>query len=328
MGNVKASIRKAQIIGTLQEMNFDIQTKEIERDGKKIKCQAIVKKEFKNPSMTVDVNGMPVGVDFIPTYEIGKDGKHNQKFDGMKTIIETYVPAISATEENPATRVKVNGMFGLNEYVDKNDSYKSFPNITCFSPCTHTNVPSDDMAAIEVTGIIGALKDEVEGEDTTETGRLNLTFCSFDKEGNILPFDLIVPEDLADDFKENYEVNDSCELGLEITTKQSGQTKTSNRTFGKKSQIVGGYSKPEYVVNGGDPKFEEEHQYYIDFADVKDAMKLRKIMIQAAIDKKKEEASKPKETKTKKGLGSIKKIESPVEDDDDCPFGEEEDSLF
>ena len=330
MSTVKQSVRNVQIVGTLQEMNFDIQTKEVKQNGKTVKCRVIMKKDFRNPSMTIDVNGDVVGVNFIPVYEINRnDGKHNPKFDGMETIINTYVPEISATPENPATRVKIDGVFDLNEYVDKEKDYTycSFPQVVCFKPCTHTNVPAEDMAVIDLTGVVGSFSQEIVNEE--ETGRLNLTFYSFNKNGEVLPFNLIVPSEFANDFEKNYDIGDSCNLGFKIVSTKSSKSKASNVVFGAGSLIVNGFSKTEYVLYTGYQPYEEESTYYVEASDVKNALNIRKLMIKSAINKKKEDVSTQTSTKTTKGLGSIKSVEpTPFDDDsEDLPFDVPDDDV-
>ena len=54
MSEIKASINNAQVIGELLEMNLEEITKEVTLKGangveKKVTCQQMAKKEFKNP---------------------------------------------------------------------------------------------------------------------------------------------------------------------------------------------------------------------------------------------------------------------------------------
>lgn len=323
--SIKQSIRNCQIVGTVSEINMSVQDGETELNGKKVKCKVISKTEFKNPSMTIDVNEKPIGVDFIPIYEQTVDKNtnevvHNKRFDSMKTILEQYVPK--------TTRVKFDGQIGLNEYVtDKGGNYEFKSNIQIigFNPCTRSNVPENDFAEAEVSGIIAAKKPEVVNDN--ETGRMFVTFCSFDRDENVLPFEFIVDKDIADDFDSAYDIGDSCKIGVEVISRHVGRVKSNDKVaFGRRqSNIVSGYDKTEYCIFSGENVFEEENEYYIDPKSVKEAKKKRELMIEAMIQQKKEKAAnKPKEKKG--GLNSRKPVET---NDDTNPWGDDDsDSLF
>ena len=75
MSEIKQSINNAQVIGVLKEINLEEVTKEVTLKGangveKKITCQQIAKKEFKNPTFIIECKGMDIGVDFFPASEI------------------------------------------------------------------------------------------------------------------------------------------------------------------------------------------------------------------------------------------------------------------
>ena len=74
MSEIKASINNAQVIGELLEMNLEEITKEVTLKGangveKKVTCQQMAKKDFKNPMFLVDVKGNAIGVDFFSASE-------------------------------------------------------------------------------------------------------------------------------------------------------------------------------------------------------------------------------------------------------------------
>lgn len=330
--SIKQSIRNCQIVGVVSEINMSVQSAETELNDTKVKCDCITKTDFKNPSMTIEVNEKPIGVDFIRIFEktLDKEKKniiHNPRYDAMKTIIEQYVPK-SKDSEN-ATRVKFDGQIGLNEYVtEKGGQYdfKSNIQIIGFNPCTRSNLPENDFAEAEITGIIGAKKTEMVNDE--ETGRLIVTFCSFDKDENILPFELIVDKDIADDFNSAYEVGDSCKLGVEIVSRHIGRVKSNDKmAFGhRQSNIVSGYDKTEYCIFSGDEVFEEESEYYIDPKCVNEAKKQRELMIEAMIQQKKEKATE--KSAKKGGLKSRQaEMQSPVVDDE-TPWDDDVGDLF
>ena len=302
MSEIKQSINNAQVIGVLKEINLEEVTKEVTLKGangveKKITCQQIAKKEFKNPTFIIECKGMDIGVDFFPASEkkLDENGNivDNSNFKAMKTVLENYVPKIKDAEN--ATRVKIDGMLANNEYVSKDTyEYKAFPQINGFR-ITSTNVPEEDSADCEISGIIRSIIPETKGEDAEETGRLKVELYTFNKQAETTPFTFIVEQDLADDFNNFYEAGQSVKLYYEILTKQIGAKKPTTGGFGRReSKMVSGFSVTEYSVFRGDEPFDEENEYYIDVEDMKQALNERDIKINNMIQKTKEDSSKPK----------------------------------
>lgn len=302
MSEIKQSINNAQVVGTLKEMNLEEVTKEVTLKGangveKKVTCQQIAKKEFKNPTFTIESKGMDIGVDFFPTNEkkLDENGNivDNSNFKAMKTVLENYVPKIKDAEN--ATRVKIDGMLANNEYVSKDTyEYKAFPQINGFR-ITSTNVPEEDSADCEISGIIRSIIPETKGEDAEETGRLKVELYTFNKQAETTPFTFIVEQDLADDFNNFYEAGQSVKLYYEILTKQVGAKKPTTGGFGRReSKMVSGFSVTEYSVFRGDEPFEEENEYYINPEDMKQALNERDIKINNMVKTAKENKDKPK----------------------------------
>ena len=306
MSEIKASINNCQICGVLKEMNLEEITKEVTLKGangveKKVTCQQIAKKEFKNPTFLIEVNRdgqiSDIGVDFFPASEkkLDENGNivDNSNFKAMKTVLENYVPKIKDAEN--ATRVKIDGMLANNEYVSKDTyEYKAFPQINGFR-ITSTNVPEEDSADCEISGIIRSIIPETKGEDAEETGRLKVELYTFNKQAETTPFTFIVEQDLADDFNNFYEAGQSVKLYYEILTKQIGAKKPTTGGFGRReSKMVSGFSVTEYSVFRGDTAYEEESEYYINPEDMKKALNERDIKINNMIQKTKEDSSKPK----------------------------------
>ena len=306
MSEIKASINNCQICGVLKEMNLEEITKEVTLKGangveKKVTCQQIAKKEFKNPTFLIEVNRdgqiSDIGVDFFPASEKKLDDNgqliDNPNYKAMKTVLENYIPKIKDAEN--ATRVKVDGLLGVNEYVSKDTyEFKSFPQINGFR-ITSTNVPEEDIADCEISGIIRSIVPETKGENAEETGRLKVELYTFNKQAETTPFTFIVEQDLADDFNNFYEAGQSVKLYYEILTKQIGAKKPTTGGFGRReSHMVSGFSVTEYSVFRGDDPFDEENEYYIDVEDMKKALNERDIKINNMIQKTKEDSSKPK----------------------------------
>ena len=304
MSEIKASINNAQVIGELLEMNLEEITKEVTLKGangveKKVTCQQMAKKEFKNPMFLVDVKGSAIGVDFFPASEkkLDENGQlvDNPNFKSLKTVLENYIPKNNAKDGEVPTRVKIDGILSANEYVNKDTyEFKSITQVNGFR-ITSTGVPEEDSADCEISGIIRSIIPETKGEDAEETGRLKVELYTFNRNAETTPFTFIVEADLADDFNSFYEAGQSVKLYYEIITKQVGAKKSTTGGFGRReSHMVSGFSVTEYSVFRGDEAFDEESEYYINPEDMKQALNERDIKIDNMVKTAKENKDKPK----------------------------------
>lgn len=304
MSEIKASINNAQVIGELLEMNLEEITKEVTLKGangveKKVTCQQMAKKEFKNPMFLVDVKGNAIGVDFFPASEkkLDENGQiiDNPNFKSLKTVLENYIPKNNAKDGEVPTRVKIDGILSANEYVNKDTyEFKSITQVNGFR-ITSTGVPEEDSADCEISGIIRSIVPETKGEDAEETGRLKVELYTFNRNAETTPFTFIVESDLADDFNSFYEAGQSVKLYYEIITKQVGAKKSTTGGFGRReSHMVSGFSVTEYSVFRGDEAFDEESEYYINPEDMKQALNERDIKINNMVKTAKENKDKPK----------------------------------
>ena len=252
MSEIKANINNAQVIGELLEMNLEEITKEVTLKGangveKKVTCQQMAKKEFKNPMFLVDVKGNAIGVDFFPASEkkLDENGQiiDNPNFKSLKTVLENYIPKNNAKDGEVPTRVKIDGILSANEYVNKDTyEFKSITQVNGFR-ITSTGVPEEDIADCEISGIIRSIIPETKGEDAEETGRLKVELYTFNRNAETTPFTFIVESDLADDFNSFYEAGQSVKLYYEIITKQVGAKKPTTGGFGRReSHMVSGFS--------------------------------------------------------------------------------------
>lgn len=328
MSELKQSINRVQVIGTLKELNMEEVTKEVTLKGsngveKKVTCQQIGKKEFKNPMMLVDSKGMDIGIDFFLAAEKKLDENNNivdnPRYKSLKTVMESYVCKKDNAEN--ATRVKIDGSLRANEYVDKNTfEFKSFSGINGFQ-ITSNNVPEEDIADCEISGVIRSIVPEVRGENADETGRLKVELYSFDNNGVTTPATFIVEEDLASDFNDYYEAGQSVKIYYEIIVKQVGTKKTVGGGFGRReSQMVSGFSVTEYSVFRGDDPFDEENDYFVDMDTMKKAMAERDMMIEAKIKEAKED--KPKTTTASPKGASSNAKSNPFGGAKSSPFGD------
>lgn len=316
--NLKKSINRVQVVGTLKEVNLVYDATAENKQNPKIKG-AIIKSDFKNPSVTIEVNGNAIGIDFYPTYtKREKDGKleENGNYTSLKRVLDGEIAI--------GDRVVINGSLAENGYVNDQFEYKSYIRINAFSVST-TNVPDDDSTDSRISGIIRNIKKETvkRGDDMVETDRLAVEFYFIANDTinglSAIPLNLIVPADLADDFENMYSAGDNVIFDYETATRMVGGVKKSARKFGNRdSKIVDGFAISEYVIFGGEEPLDEEHEYFIGNAEIKKLLDDRRIMIDAKInDKKNKPATKGE---TKKGLGNRTSTMTETVDDEESPF--------
>lgn len=307
MTEIKQSINRNQVVGVLKEMNMEEITADVtlgrgSSNEKKVKCQQIAKKEFRNPMFLVESKGMDIGVDFFPVAEkkLDENGKviDNSRFKSMQTVLNTYKAKINCKADEEPTRVKIDGSLRANEYADSKNNFdwKSFPIVSGFQ-ITHSGVPEEDIADGEISGMVSKIMPEiiVKNDTEEETGRLKIELYSFDNNGATTPANFVVEPDLADTFQEFYEVRTSCKLYYEINVKQVGGKKAASSGFGRRdSKMVSGFSVTEFSVFRGDEAFEEENEYYINSDSMNSALNERNIMIENRVKEAKEKSDNPK----------------------------------
>ena len=330
MSEIKQSLNEMQIVGAVEEVNLEFlkdQKVELRRGDfkKEVVCDTV---DFRNSSMTVrverkDEDGNSLGETIIPvelrtlfnqnSKSLNDKGEveENKGFKALETIA-TYEKGTRVQITTRTDAIQENG------YVDKYGKWSSRP-IFVGQYVTSTNVPEEDKADAKITGVIRSIKPEIKNEE--ETGRFFVEFYMFTYKGNTYPVTLAVNEDLADDFKDIYELGSSCQLDVELISRTVGKPKTNKKnTFGRReSKIVEGYTVTEINVFGGDPDvFEEENEYFVDIKDMKKAIEARELMIEQKI-KDKAEKDKGGNTAKPKGLGQRRAVIEDVEDEE-SPF--------
>lgn len=288
---MEKSINSIQAVGTVEELNFKIEEKEvILKEGtatKKVTCKQITKANWSNPNLTVKVNDSIVGFNFYPTNEKKLDKGQvvdNPRFKALQTIMGY----------ERGTRVKVDGNIANNEYVGQDGEFHSAINLNAFT-VTSSVTSDEDYCDGSLSGVIRTIKPEIKGED--ETGRKIVEFLYVNND-EIFPINLILDEDLVNDFEDNYSKGDSVVLDIECTTRTVG-TKAQTKKFGRESHRVSGYTVTEYKIFGGGDVLEDENKYYLDKESVKKALADRDIKIEQmkneGKDKKKDKDNDGKE---------------------------------
>lgn len=342
MAELKQSKNQVQLMGTLNEMNLKETTKEVvlkknkDDNGTKVTCKVIEKKEFKNPSMTVDVNGNIIDVEYfgvnfgVAEKRFDEDGNivDNKNFKSLETILNNYNPKIGGDTNTEPTRVKVYGKIGLNEYASTNRNldgdFYSIMQITAFG-VSSSGVSEEDSADAEISGVIYRIGHETKDEE--ETGRLLVELVSVGYNDVAEPYKFVVEEDIASDFEDYYEVGSSVKVNYEITTKQIGSTRQTSGGFGRRNaKIVSGYKITEYSIFRGDDPLDEENELFVSTDTVKKLMEEREVMIankiKDAIEKAKESGGSTKSKPSPSGASKASGGGNPFGGEKKNPFGD------
>ena len=328
---IKPSMNVMQVVGVFKELNLKYDPTLVKKSDPRIKG-AFVKVDFRNPSMTIESGGKDYGIEFYPIYtKRVKDGKleDNPQFKQIKTIVDSY--------KSGETRVRANGRFSENVYASKDAqtgeyTVKSGTRILVPFSVSSNNVADEDSADGQLTGGIRSIKQGANANG--ETGRLNVEFYYIENSQTsditAVPIQLVVPQDIADDFENLYSAGDCVRLDICLSARTVGTQHKSKRAFGnRESNVVEGYTVTEFVVFGGDEPLDEDSEYYVSTDEMKKLMSDRKIMEEALItDAKQKDANGG----TEKKRGGIGNRASKMTDDSDDPFVDagdsEEDSPF
>lgn len=281
---MEKSINSIQAVGTVEELNFKVEENvETELKGsngitKKVKCKNITKANWQSPNLTVNVNDSIIGFNFYPTKEkkLDENGNvvDNPRFKALETIM--------AYEKG--TRVRVDGSFANNDYIGKDKEFHSIINLNAFQVTSSVNADTD-YCDCSLSGVIRSIKPEIKGED--ETGRKIVEFLYVNNE-EIYPINLILDEDLVEDFEDNYSNGDNVVLDVECVTRTVGAKNQPKKFGNRESHRVSGYTVTEYKIFGGGDVLEEENKYYLDKETVKKLLNERDIKIEQLKNENKE----------------------------------------
>lgn len=190
----------------------------------------------------------------------------------------------------------------FNDYVGKSGKIAT---VDCFNVnrVKILNEPAEEEkfeGAIE--GMVTKCVPEIRNEE--ETGRLLVEITGVGYGEKALPHALIVENDLADEFNDNYELGSLATFYVEIKSVEYGEKKTgSTGGFGRKADINTGFTRVEWHVIGGEEVIDEERvnnkgeKLYIDPKEIKNLLEERKIELEQILKESKSKAPKAKSGK-------------------------------
>lgn len=211
----------------------------------------------------------------------------------------------------------------FNDYVSKTGKIATIDCLNVNRVRFLDDVAEEEKFEGEIEGMITKCVPEFKNEE--ETGRLFVEVTGVGYGEKALPHSLIVGEELADDFKDLYDVGSMSTFDVEIRTVEIG-TKATTRTggFGRKVEINNGFTRPEWLIVGGDDPYDEERvnnkgeKLYIEPKEIKTLLEERSVMLEQTLKEGKNKTPKSK------GVQSFKAMAQPTDalpfDDNVNPF--------
>ncbi len=228
----------------------------------------------------------------------GDEHKSNGDYEG---VAELQTCALDTPIE---VQIRVNR---FNDYVGKSGKVVTVDCLNVQRVKVLSEPSADEKFEGVIEGMVTKITPEVRGDE--ETGRLKVELTGVGYNEKALPHNLLVEAELADDFNNLYELGSVANFDVEIKTITYGETKAqSTGGFGRKADISTGFTRPEWIIIGGDDPYDEERvnnkgeQLYIDPKDMKRLLDERKVELEQILTE-----SKGKAPKGKPSLKAMKK---------------------
>lgn len=274
---------------------------------------------------------------------ITSKNKPNQMWESFEAMLD-WKPQIGGDGE-PAM-VAVDGSVAINDYVGKTGEVSTSLRWNVRRGNTRVKADEETGCTLEAVAFIQSIKPEtktVDGE-AEETGRLSVTLMGVGSNGDCFPINCFVDENMAEAFTDNYEIGQSVNFTLELTTTHIGGVAPKKKAFGKAGSVAvnSGYDKQELMIYGADDPIEEpdedslvdedgkaveDKSGYINPIAMKKAIKARAAMLDELKNNPQSKGgkdSKPDIKGAKKAMNKAKpkfeEFEDTGEDDDELPF--------
>ena len=314
---LKALKNTVDVIGRVKEVNLELGTT---RDGKEnIKGNVVVLVEE-------SVNGEARSHDIrvrVYSNKFKRDGNINGLYTGYETVMNEYKSIADVGDKKEADLVHVQGSLELNEYISQDGTKRSSNQV---SGKFFNRITTDDVkkrrgpkAVATVEAVVEGIKDELD-QDGLPSGNKKLSAFNVDFFGElrenskpVIPFEAIVPENLADAFDDLYDTGDTGKFSLKINNYAEEATEED-------VQEVSGFGSTEglsevkrnFVNNleviGGTEAYQEPRAYNDE--QIEEAKQFRQKAIDAL-----ESGYVPQETKSDNAFGQGITTEKPVSEE-------------
>ena len=314
---LKALKNTVDVIGRVKEVNLELGTT---RDGKEnIKGNVVVLVEE-------SVNGEARSHDIrvrVYSNKFKRDGNINGLYTGYETVMNEYKSIADVGDKKEADLVHVQGSLELNEYISQDGTKRSSNQVNAkfFNRITTDDVKKrrGPKAVATIEAVVEGIKDELD-QDGLPSGNKKLSAFNVDFFGElrenskpVIPFEAIVPENLADAFDDLYDTGDTGKFSLKINNYAEEATEED-------VQEVSGFGSTEglsevkrnFVNNleviGGTESYQEPRAYNDE--QISEAKQFRQKAIDAL-----ESGYVPQETKSDNAFGQGATTEKPVSEE-------------
>lgn len=281
---LREALNKVEIYGVLKEKNLEVKSGD---KGRFITGHVIVQTDEHNAHR---VN--------VFSFEKTSKGDISGVYKGLVTVKDTFVSLADCSDQglpaSDATKVVIsNGRFALNEYYDDKGELKSNWVInTSFISQARDSMSFDPHATFEVEGFISAIR--TKDEET----KIELIVPIYG--GNVIPLTFDVTKLAADYISDNYERGQTGLFRGNLINIADVEIKPyQGFGEGRPTKVVT-YKRSITITGGENNPYDEDNAKTYKSKDIKEALIAR----DEYLEKLKDKASKPKETKTTTSSGS------------------------
>lgn len=304
----------------MAEVKKSLATKNmVEVIGKVVENNLKVEKDYVNGSLTVKYGSESDQVVQVSVYVSatkGENKEHNKKYDKMKQLSESLITMAEATEEQPASIVRINGrepftpQIELNEYASNGDVISN-PQVSLgFGNIKITDIKQEDFkATYEMVVYLTATPKMVEGD------RLKVDAIYINYKGEVKPLSFFVEDEDLIEGIEGCEKGETIEVWGDIKIANVVETKEKKSGFGGKAKTDTTITTTrELIITGGNP-IDSDDKRAINPEDVKKGLVERESFLEEL------KKDKPKEKKGTGGFGGAgSKASSSGKKNSDIPF--------
>lgn len=244
--NLKEALNELTVEGVLHEKNLEIKTE----DGKNMISGTISIKTSETNIVTLRVS----------QNEYTKAGKPNSVYAGLVTVKDEY-KSVAEVGNELADKVRVT-KGQINPYHNKNTNADTVGFKTNFINRVKDESTFDPKAELDVELYISSITGETSKEEETrgeETGRAIIRGWMPTYNG-IEPLTFVVPEEYADDIREEYKSGDTVLISADVINSKVEKKQTIPVKIGKpKVKKITSY-KNELLLTGISESYEERKE--------------------------------------------------------------------
>ena len=173
------------------------------------------------------------------------DGSNSQKWPMALAIVNEWNPAIGGNGSDPSFVTVSGSVSYYDSYSPKSKETKIYYNWDASAKCDRVErVVNDDGednsgCTLHLVGLLKGKVWEPDRKDPEETtGRLKVTLMCGDGKGECFPVNVIIDEELAEDFNDGFELGETLDCMFERNVRMVGGTKkeSTGRELGKKKK--------------------------------------------------------------------------------------------